>query len=44
MNTTLQIICVVLGVFGIGLFLRAYHLGNETLGKINKTDQSENKH
>jgi hypothetical protein len=42
MNTTLLIICVVLGVFGVGLFLRAYILGNESLGKISKTDQSDN--
>ncbi len=43
MNTSLIIICVVLGVFGVGLFMRAYFLGNETLNKINKTDSLENK-
>jgi len=42
MNTTLTIICVVLGVFGVGLFMRAYHLGNETLNKIHKSDQTKN--
>jgi hypothetical protein len=39
MNTTLTTICVVLGIFGVGLFMRAYHLGNETLNKIDKKDR-----
>ena len=42
MSTTLIIICVVLGVFGIGLFMRAYHLGNQSLDKINKSQKSKN--
>ncbi len=41
MSTTLIIICVVLGVFGIGLFMRAYHLGNQSLDKINKSQKSK---
>jgi hypothetical protein len=37
MSLTLKMICVVLLIGGLGMFMRAYHLGNQSMGKIGKS-------
>jgi hypothetical protein len=40
-STNLIIICIVLGVLGIGLFMRAYHRGSQSLNKMHKSEKSK---
>lgn len=37
MSLTLKVICIVIGIFGIGMFLRAYHYGNQSMGRISES-------
>jgi len=36
MSLTFQVICAVLLIFGIVIFARAYHLGNQSIDSIGK--------
>ncbi len=45
MSLTLKIICLVIGVVGLIMFVRAYHYGNQSMGRIGKSnrDKDQNK-
>jgi hypothetical protein len=44
MSLTFQIICAVLLIFGIVIFARAYHLGNQSMDSIGKNKAEKNQH
>ncbi|WP_281259266.1 hypothetical protein [Polynucleobacter rarus] len=41
MSLTLKLICIGLGVFGLAMFLRAYHFGNQSMGRIGESKKNK---
>jgi O-antigen/teichoic acid export membrane protein len=39
MDPILKMICIVIAVLGFGMFVRAYHYGNQSMGRIGKSDE-----
>jgi O-antigen/teichoic acid export membrane protein len=41
MDPILKIACIVIAVLGLGMFVRAYHYGNQSMGRIGKSDKTD---